>query len=197
MQLADRCGRGTYVGYSMGGRFALAAAVAKPDLMERLVLIGATAGIDDASAREERRQLDDTRAHRIEEVGVSAFLDEWLAAPMFATLPTDPNGLDHRRRNTVDGLAHSLRTCGTGSQRSLWDAVRTIEIPTLVLAGSRDEKFTAIGRRLADIMPNATFTEVDDAGHAAHVEQRTATVEAIAEWLADQPKPSPTANKTP
>ena len=35
--LATLAGRGTYVGYSMGGRFALVAAVARPDLVERRV----------------------------------------------------------------------------------------------------------------------------------------------------------------
>ncbi len=50
-QSADRLtqlgGPATYVGYSMGGRVALHAALAHPAVVERLVLIGATAGIDD------------------------------------------------------------------------------------------------------------------------------------------------------
>ncbi|MTA77686.1 MAG: alpha/beta fold hydrolase, partial [Actinobacteria bacterium] len=33
-------GRGTYLGYSMGGRTALHLALARPDLVERLILIG-------------------------------------------------------------------------------------------------------------------------------------------------------------
>ena len=49
--VAALAGPGTYVGYSMGGRFALAAALDRPDLVERLVLIGATAGIDDDAER--------------------------------------------------------------------------------------------------------------------------------------------------
>ena len=49
--IADAGGPGTYVGYSMGGRFCLHAALARPDLVERLVLISATAGIDDADER--------------------------------------------------------------------------------------------------------------------------------------------------
>jgi 2-succinyl-6-hydroxy-2,4-cyclohexadiene-1-carboxylate synthase len=42
--LAERGGLGTYLGYSMGGRFCLHAALARPDLVERLVLVSATAG---------------------------------------------------------------------------------------------------------------------------------------------------------
>src|SRR5680860_571871 len=95
--LATLAGAGTYVGYSMGGRFALVAALARPDLVRRLVLIGATPGIDDDGERAERRTLDDRRAAQIEHDGVDAFLDDWLAAPMFAGLPDDPPDLTHRR----------------------------------------------------------------------------------------------------
>ncbi len=181
--LADRCGAGTYVGYSMGGRFALAAAIARPDLVERLVLIGATAGIADPDKRLTRRRLDDERAADLERVGVDEFLDGWLAAPMFTDLPADPHGLEHRRRNDAAGLAHSLRTCGTGAQTPLWDRLHEIGAPTLVLAGARDAKFTEIGRRLADGIANASFGVIPDAGHAAHTEQPAATVDTIAAWL--------------
>lgn len=181
--LAELAGRGTYVGYSMGGRFALTAAVARPDLVERLVLIGATPGIADDAERAERRALDDERAAQIERDGVDRFLDTWLAAPMFAGLPDDPDGLAHRRRNTAAGLASSLRLAGTGSQPSLWDRLDEITGPVLVIAGELDIKFTDIGRRMAHALPNATFVSIDGAGHAAHTERPEAVAEIIATWL--------------
>jgi len=181
--LPTRCGPGTYVGYSMGGRFALAAAIERPDLVRRLILIGATAGLDDAADRHDRRALDDERADRVQRIGVDAFLDEWLTAPMFARLPDDPAGLDARRRNSPDGLAHSLRTCGTGSQPSLWSRLHEITAPVLVLAGSSDQKFSEIGRRLADEIVHAQFSVIDEAGHAAHIEQPETTATVMTEWL--------------
>ena len=181
--LATVAGQGTYVGYSMGGRFALVAALARPDLVRRLVVIGATPGIDDGTERAERRALDDGRAALIEDHGVAAFLDEWLASPMFAGLPDDQHDLAHRRRNTADGLASSLRTAGTGSQPSLWGRLHEITGPVLVLAGERDTKFTAIGRRMSERLPNATFATVVGAGHAAHTEEPEQTARIIADWL--------------
>lgn len=181
--LAQLAGPGTYVGYSMGGRFALAAAVARPDIVERLVLIGATPGIVEAGDREERRALDEDRAAQLERDGVDAFLTTWLAAPMFAGLPEDPAGLRHRRRNTSDGLASSLRGSGTGSQRSLWDALPELETPTLVITGARDVKFTEIGRAMTEQLPHATFRSIPAAGHAAHLEQPAPTVATIARFL--------------
>ncbi|MDW3213325.1 MAG: alpha/beta fold hydrolase [Ilumatobacteraceae bacterium] len=181
--LAALAGRGTYLGYSMGGRFALMAALARPNLVERLVLIGATPGIDDETERAERRALDDERAARIERDGVDAFLDAWLAAPMFAGLPADPDGLAHRRRNTAAGLARSLRTAGTGSQPSVWERLGEITAPVLVIAGEHDTKFTDIGRRMTECLPDAEFVSVAGAGHAAHIEQPEQTARLIADRL--------------
>lgn len=181
--LAASIGPATYVGYSMGGRIALHTALLDGSPVERLVLIGATPGIADEAERAERRRLDDERADHIEQVGVDAFLDEWLAAPLFATLPPDPDGLLHRRRNTAAGLAHSLRTAGTGVQRSRWSELERITVPVLVIAGALDTKFTDIGLRMTEALPNATFVSIDGAGHAAHSEHPGAVADTIATWL--------------
>ena len=195
--LVGVAGAGTYIGYSMGGRFGLVAALTGQPAVERLVLIGATAGIDDAEERADRHLVDRNRAEHLEQIGVDRFLDEWLAAPMFAGLPADPNGLGHRRRNTAAGLAHSLRWCGTGNQVSLWHRLALVTIPVLVIAGELDTKFTEIGDRMATALPNASFASIDGAGHAAQVEQPEATAATIADWLATTDGPSPTSTRTP
>lgn len=182
-QLAALAGRGTYVGYSMGGRTALLAALEPGSRVERLVLIGATAGIADADERLDRQRLDEQRAERLELIGLDRFLDEWLAAPMFAGLPADRRGLDHRRRNTVAGLAHSLRTWGTGRQDSLWERLDQIRLPVLVVVGELDTKFTELGQRLVDRLPDATLAAISGAGHAAHTERPDATADVVAAWL--------------
>lgn len=184
-RLVPLAGPGTYVGYSMGGRIALAAAATGDPRIERLVLLGATPGIADDAERSERVRLDDERADRLERIGVDAFLDEWLALPMFAGLPADAVGLARRRANTSGGLAHSLRAYGTGRQPPLWDALRSIEVPVLVLAGEQDTKFAGIGARMAELLPRARWASVPGAGHAAHAERPVATVDLIAAWLTD------------
>ena len=184
-RLVELAGRGTYIGYSMGGRIALTAATTGAPEIERLVLIGATPGIVDPAERAERSRLDDERAHHLARVGVDAFVDEWLAMSMFARLPADDDGLAHRRGNTVPGLAHSLRAYGTGAQTPRWDALAEVEIPVLVLAGELDTKFAAIGARMAGLLPRGTFAAVPGAGHAAHTEQPVATTALISRWLID------------
>jgi 2-succinyl-6-hydroxy-2,4-cyclohexadiene-1-carboxylate synthase len=170
--LGDAGGRATYVGYSMGGRLALRLALDRPDLVRSLVLLGATAGIDDPTERGRRRADDEALADRIKRDGVDAFLHRWLAQRLFATLPDDPDERAAPAANSPGGLASSLRLAGTGTMDPpWWDELNGITAPTLVLAGEHDAKFTALGGRLAAaIGPPATFRPVAGAGHAAHLE---------------------------
>jgi 2-succinyl-6-hydroxy-2,4-cyclohexadiene-1-carboxylate synthase len=181
--LLDAGGPGTYVGYSMGGRVALHAALLRPQMIERLVLIGATAGIEDPVERVRRRDADDTLADHIQAVGVEVFIDEWLANPLFAGLTSSTAGRDDRLRNTPAGLANSLRSTGTGTQTPLWERLGEIRCPTLVLAGALDAKFSDLGRRLATALPDATLVIVPGVGHSVHLEAPDATVDAIVQWI--------------
>lgn len=183
-RLADQFGPATFVGYSMGGRFCLHAALARPEQVARLVLLGATAGIDDETERAARVAGDEQLAADLERHGVDSFLDRWLALPMFAALPDDPSDRADRARNTADGLASSLRLAGTGTQVPSWHRLHALDMPVLVLAGELDTKFAALGRRLAgEIGPNATFAVVPGAGHAAHKERPAGFLRLLRAWL--------------
>jgi 2-succinyl-6-hydroxy-2,4-cyclohexadiene-1-carboxylate synthase len=175
-------GTGTYVGYSMGGRVSLHAALARPDAVRRLVLIGATAGIEDPDERRTRRDADAVLADRLERIGIEAFVDEWLTNPLFAGLTTETAQRDDRLRNTAERLAASLRSTGTGVQDPLWDRLGEIDRPVLVLVGERDAKFTELGHRLVDGLPDAELVVIPGAGHSVHLERPEATVRAIASW---------------
>jgi 2-succinyl-6-hydroxy-2,4-cyclohexadiene-1-carboxylate synthase len=92
-----------------------------------------------------------------------------------------------------------LRLTGTGSQEQLWDRLHRLTMPVLVVAGERDDKFTALGRRLVDaIGPNASLALVPDAGHAAHLEAPDAFLAAVAPFLAaDHDSAIPSPSNTP
>jgi 2-succinyl-6-hydroxy-2,4-cyclohexadiene-1-carboxylate synthase len=175
-------GTGTYVGYSMGGRLCLHLAVARPELVERLVLVSATAGLDDPADRAVRRASDEALANSLERDGLDAFLERWVAQPLFAGL-ADPD-LSDRRRNTVAGLASSLRLAGTGTQQPLWDRLPELTMPVLLVAGADDAKFVAAAERMASLLPNATLEVVASAGHTVHLERPEAFVALLEAWLA-------------
>lgn len=159
------------VGYSMGGRVALVWATSRPGRVRRMVLVGATAGLATGAERTERRAADEQLARRLEEEGVAAFLDHWLALPLFAGLPDGARFEVERRRNTAAGLAASLRHCGTGTMDPLWEHLGGL-CPTLFLAGADDTRFAHLARRMADAVgPGAAAATVPGAGHAAHLER--------------------------
>jgi 2-succinyl-6-hydroxy-2,4-cyclohexadiene-1-carboxylate synthase len=182
--LAAACGRGVWLGYSMGGRMALHVAVQRPRCVEALVLVGATAGEAGPDRRRLRAELDEQRAAALEADGVEAFLARWLDMPMFAGLPEWARFERERAANTVEGLAGSLRNAGTGAMRPLWGRLRALHMPVLLLAGDRDASYCANAARMAAaIGANASVVVVPDAGHAAHLEQPDAVIAAVRSWL--------------
>jgi 2-succinyl-6-hydroxy-2,4-cyclohexadiene-1-carboxylate synthase len=184
-------GVGTYAGYSLGGRLCLRLALDRPELVRALVLVGASPGIADPAARDERRAADEAMAGRIEREGVAAFLDRWLAGPLFATLPAEAAGRADRQANTAEGLAYALRRLGTGAQEPLWERLATLRPPTLLVAGALDGKFAAIaGQMAAAIGPHARVALVPRAGHAVHLE-RPAELAALVQEFLDAPLGSP------
>lgn len=180
--LAATTGPAMYVGYSLGGRVCLHLALMYPHVVERLVLVGAHPGIVDDDERAARRTADDRLAQHLLEVGVDAFLDEWLAQPLFATLPIDDDARAERRRNTADGLAASLRLCGTGAQVPLWERLMELNMPVLALAGELDHKYVPIAERIAASVPEGSFASVHGAGHAAHLERPMQVITRIETW---------------
>jgi 2-succinyl-6-hydroxy-2,4-cyclohexadiene-1-carboxylate synthase len=182
--LARTGGRATYIGYSMGGRMALHTALDHRDAVQRLVLVSATAGIDDPTERATRRAADDERAAAIERDGVAAFLDRWLALPMFATLPPEAAGRAEREVNTAAGLAASLRAAGTGTQRPLWGRLPELDLPVLLVAGALDTKFVAAAQRMASLLPSAELHIAPHAGHTVHLEQPAWFGDLLGRWLA-------------
>lgn len=177
-------GRATYAGYSMGGRLCLHLALAQPELVERLVLVSASPGIEDPGQRAARRASDEVLAQRIEAEGVAAFVDWWLAQPLFATLPATAAGREERLANTAQGLAGSLRLAGAGSQEPLWDRLSELTMPALVVAGDLDATYVDIGRRMAArIGDNAELVLIPGAGHACHLERLDAFCVVLADFL--------------
>lgn len=180
-------GVATYVGYSMGGRICLRGALDHPAAVSALVLVSATAGIEDRAERLARQVADGELADRARSMPLEEFLAEWLSGPLFSTLDSDAAGLPARRVNTPAGLARSLRNLGTGSMTPLWDRLAELEMPVLVVAGELDAKFLSIAERLvAGIGPNAALHVVAGAGHAVPFEVPDVFANVLREFLTER-----------
>lgn len=182
--VAGAGGPAVYLGYSMGARMALHVAVEAPEVVRALVLVGGTPGIEDSAERAQRRAADRAQAQRIRVEGIDAFVERWLAMPMFAGLPPEARFEAERRRNAPEALARSLELAGTGTQRPLWYRLSQIDVPVLVVAGEDDRRYAAIAQRMAaTIGPNARAVLVPGAGHSAHLEQPGRVIDVVRGWL--------------
>lgn len=176
--LLDALGvEGTAVlGYSMGGRVALHLAAADPGRLWALVVESASPGIDDPEERARRREADEALAAELEAHGIEAFVAKWEGLPLWATqarLPAEVRERVRRQRlqNRPQGLAGSLRGMGAGAMEPLHGRLPGMTVPTLVIAGERDEKYVRLGKQMARAMPRAELAIVPGAGHNVHLEE--------------------------
>ena len=171
------------VGYSQGGRLALHVALAHPGLVTRLVLVSATAGIDDDAERARRRDADAALAAWMEADGrlMTEVADRWGAQALFATQSPEVAAAARADRLSNDPvhLAAALRGIGTGVMEPLWGRLGELAMPVLVLAGERDANYVALGERLTAALPDATLVVVPAAGHALALEAPAAVATAI------------------
>jgi 2-succinyl-6-hydroxy-2,4-cyclohexadiene-1-carboxylate synthase len=173
------------VGYSMGGRLALHAALRDPARLAALVLVGVSAGIEDRHEREDRRRADDSLAEWIERRSIEEVVERWERGPVFASQSSAlrewqrPGRLAHEPRL----LAQLLRSAGQGALAPVWDRLHTLRCPVLLTAGEQDRRYATAASRMADELPNARVRLVSDAGHAPQLEAPDVFGELLLEFL--------------
>ena len=166
----------TLLGYSLGGRLALHWALAHPERVARLILIGASPGLETAAEREERRLSDATLADFIRTRGLDAFFKYWHNQTFFQPLLRLPEErlrpiLERRHHNDPEGLALSLDNVGTGTLPSLWPRLKELRCPVDLVTGEHDQKFTRLAREMGAHLPKARLSVIEGAGHAVHLER--------------------------
>jgi len=176
------------LGYSMGGRVALAFAVRHPQRVGALLLESASPGLASAKARAARRDGDSALAQRILSDGLTAFVDQWEKLPLFATkqhVAQQRLDVERKRRlaQSATGLAGSLRGMGTGAQPSYWHALAQLACPTCLLTGGVDAKFTAIAEQMASRITNVHHAVIPAAGHTIHMEQPEVYLACVNDFL--------------
>lgn len=179
------------LGYSMGGRLALSLAATEPNRIRSLILESSSPGLNSQEERSTRKQSDQMLANEIKEKGINAFVDKWEKIPLFSTQNRLPHETRERIRqlrlqNSSIGLANSLIGMGTGSQPSWWNKLSHIDIPVLLLCGELDPKFCDIAKSMHNLLPNSYIKEINDAGHAIHVEQPRIFGKIVNEFLNKQ-----------
>jgi 2-succinyl-6-hydroxy-2,4-cyclohexadiene-1-carboxylate synthase len=175
------------VGYSLGGRLALRAALRDPSHYLGVVTVGATAGIDEPTLRSVRAEADERLAAWIEAAPIEDVVGVWERQPLFAD--QSEKLIEEQRPGRLaqrpEDLAMLMRTAGQGVLEPVWHELVYFELPLLAIAGSRDEGYVRAAKRIADTAHHGRAEIVEGAGHAAHL-QRPDEVAGLIEALLDE-----------
>lgn len=177
------------VGYSMGGRVALSMAARAPWYFASITSLSATPGLDDPVERAARHDADLALAAHVEDLGVDAFIDEWLQKPLFSSYVAGLDGearactVEVRTANSPHGLANSLRGTGTGAMPPVWNGLANLRSPLLAVAGALDSTYVQIANDMTEAVPSGQVSIIADAGHVVHEEKLDDISSLVATFL--------------
>ena len=167
----DACGanRATIAGLSLGGFMSLAFYTAHPGRTEALMLFDTGPGY----------KKDDGRAgwNRLAEGVAAAYEKNGLAA---AGVSAEVQVARHR---SAQGLAHAARGMLAQKDARVIETLPKIAVPTLVLVGENDTQFRTSADYMAAKIPGAQKVILDQAGHAANIDQPAAFNSAVRAFL--------------
>ncbi|MEI6652501.1 MAG: 2-succinyl-6-hydroxy-2,4-cyclohexadiene-1-carboxylate synthase [Chlorobiaceae bacterium] len=176
------------VGYSMGGRIALALLLRHPELFSKAVIISASPGIKTEKERFDRQEHDEKVARKIER-SFDSFIEAWYEQPLFATLKSHPIFKEvesERKINDPQNLALALRLLGTGRQPSFWEELKNNKVPVSFFTGEKDERYVEIGHQMVKLTPESDLEIFPHCGHTLHLENRVLFLDRLKNFFNQQ-----------
>jgi pimeloyl-ACP methyl ester carboxylesterase len=181
--------RATVVACSMGGQTAIDLALAHPERVGGLVLIGTA--VRGASYPELHEGPTAELNARIEAAEAAGDLDElgrldawmWLDGPG----ATEGRVSGPVRELFLDMNARALRAADPGAQADVppaWPRLREIAVPTVIMVGRLDaEEILVVDEQAAAAIPGARLMWLDGVAHVPHLEGDPATLDAIVRFV--------------
>jgi len=157
-----------FVGLSMGGMAAQALAPKHPKLLKSLVIANSSSHYPDQAPW--RTRVETVQAQGIEAIAPGA-VGRWLTPEYVST----PEGAEAARKltETLVGTdtASYIASCNAVAAIDFRESNRTIAVPTLVIAGRRDEATPpAMSEAIVAAIPGARLATID-AAHLTAVER--------------------------
>ncbi|WP_293679031.1 alpha/beta fold hydrolase [uncultured Phenylobacterium sp.] len=170
--LLDKVGARTAIvgGLSLGGYMSLAFNRVHPERVEALLIIDTGPGYKNDEAREGWNKTSLRTAERYETEGL-AVLSAGSAERRTAT---------HR---SAKGLALAARGMLTQRDAAVISSLPDIKAPSIVVVGSDDTPFLAASDYMAAKIPGCRKAVINNAGHAANIDQPEQFNDAILNFL--------------
>lgn len=165
------------LGYSMGGRIALAYALKYQDEVEKLVLESSSYGECGFINRFKRRINDFKLAKLIKKNDIEWFEQYWSNLKIFDTqrnLPktTRDNIRERRLGNKTYVLANTLVESGQGKFPCLKYQLERLKMPVLYITGEYDTKYNLLAKDYIRFVFNIKHVILNDVGHNTHIESK-------------------------
>lgn len=176
------------LGYSMGGRLALHALLARPDLWKAAIVVSAHTGLTAEGERAARREQDAEWSTLALKGAWQDFLGQWNAQGVLDGVEMPERGALKSRRASI---ARSFVDWSLGEQEDLAPRLGEITCPVFWVTGARDEKFTAIAHSAVTRLPRGEHVTVEDSGHRVPWEQAGEFSAACQRFLAKHLKVAP------
>jgi pimeloyl-ACP methyl ester carboxylesterase len=162
---ADRAVLG---GMSLGGYLSLAFYLVHPQWVAALVLIDTGPGYRNDEARDKWNAWVERRAQQLERGEVPTDISPELAQAVH----------EH-----PEGLARAARGVMAQKDARVITSLDSITVPTLVVVGAQDTDFLAGADYMHRHIPNSRKVVIDNAGHAANMDQPETFNTAVRELL--------------
>ncbi|SNT36982.1 3-oxoadipate enol-lactonase [Noviherbaspirillum humi] len=170
--------RAHFCGLSMGGMTGMWLGIHHPQRLQRLVLCNTAAKIGTPEAWNAR--IDAVMKDGMAPV-VPAVLERWFTKRYLDQGMEQVEPVRQMLLSTnVEGYAAN---CGAVRDMDQRDAIKTIAVPTLVIAGTHDQATSAAeGRAVADAIPHAQYVKFD-AAHLSNWELPQPFTDTLIEFL--------------
>ncbi|MFO6445626.1 alpha/beta fold hydrolase [Erythrobacter sp. NE805] len=210
--VADRLGVKTFVlgGNSMGGKHALAFAIAHPERLTGLVLVDGSGGpMLKLAAKDEKKGSGNIGFTIARMPGVNLLVEQITPRPLIAqSLEQSVSVKSIVTPAMVDRYWELLRY--PGNRRATlkrfsqpYDAlaegdIAKVRVPTLILWGEEDRLIPVeAGRWLAKTLPNNTLVTYPKIGHLPQEEAAAQTLAALEPWLVEHAAPPKSRQPSP
>ncbi len=160
--------RAVLCGMSLGGYLSLAFHIAHPDRVAALVLVDTGPGYRNDEARNKWNAWVERTAQRLE-----------TGAPPPRQSPEVAQALHEH----PEGLPRAARGSMAQQDARVIDSLEGIEVPTLVIVGAQDTDFLASADYMCRRIRGARKLVIDEAGHAANMDQPNTFNTAVRELL--------------
>ncbi len=172
------------LGYSLGGRLALHAAIRFPELFRGIIVVSADPGLKNKKSRQMQLARDKDWASRFFSEQWDEVVKAWDNQAVFKG--SGNIAYRHESDYSREQIAKLFDCYSKGRQNNLNLALRKLDgPPILYISGEYDERYCEIGRELSQKCPTVCHQIIERAGHRAPWDNPYRFVKVVQDFISN------------